>query len=136
MLYICSTNSYAALEICITYIRHNLLFREEISKLLSDMDADLQSRLFRNAPTRQRQGRTMFGDDDEGDQEVVMKTRRTLLESVTKTEEIPSFAESLEIQKRWKRDGKNDIVVTSHKLLGVMATRRVINRGKVRFQWK
>ena len=57
-----------------------------------------------------RQGRTLFGGnggEDEADMMVGLRSR-ALLEAAKRPEETPSFAESLEIQSRWKRDGEKE----------------------------
>ena len=86
-------------------------FREDILQLLSDSDSELRGKMFQPPSSvfpSSRQGRTLFGDDG-GDDEAEMMIglrSRALLEAAKRPEETPSFAESLEIQSRWKRDGE------------------------------
>jgi hypothetical protein len=75
--------------------------------MLADLESDMQNRLFNSG--RRREGRMLFDNDDNADdqREVVKDTGRALLEAVKRSEEVPSFAESLELkqQRRRKRGG-------------------------------
>ena len=76
-------------------------------QLLTDPDSELRGKIFPPSSSvfpSSRQGRTLFGGD-EAERMVGLRTR-ALLEAVQRPEEMPSFAESLEIQSRWKLDGE------------------------------
>ena len=83
-------------------------------QLLSDPDSALRGKMFQPPSSvfpSSRQGRTLFGGggvgDGESEAEMMVGLRsRALLEAAKRPEETPSFAESLEIQSRWKRDGE------------------------------
>ena len=81
-------------------------------QLLSDTDSELHGKVLSTSSVfpSSRQGRTLFGGnggEDEADMMVGLRSR-ALLEAAKRPEETPSFAESLEIQSRWKRDGEKE----------------------------
>ena len=83
-------------------------------QLLSDPDSELRGKIFQPSSSSSvfpssREGRTLFGGggDDEAEMMVGLRSR-ALLEAAKRPEETPSFAESLEIQSRWKRDGERE----------------------------
>ena len=83
-------------------------------QLLSDPDSELRGKMFQPPSSvfpSSRQGRTLFGGVGDGESEAEMMVglrSRALLEAAKRPEETPSFAESLEIQSRWKRDGEKE----------------------------
>ena len=89
-------------------------------QLLSDPDSELRGKIFQPSSSvfpSSREGRTLFGGggDDEAEMMVGLRSR-ALLEAAKRPEETPSFAESLEIQSRWKRDGERERYINSDSL--------------------